>query len=326
MTDISFNQDYNTMEDHQYRYAMKAIEESNIRLGVLLQSEHLSIAGLDRKLFPKSVTAGRNFVRFLRLLLKKRLQTTKSEASADTDSRDIFSFLERCRDPETGTALNKTEISTETATFVVAGADTTSTTLSALSHYLTGSSRWYRNAAAEVRTTFSSLEDIKLGAKLNSCSILRACLDESLRLSPPGGSALWREVESGGAVIDGQLIAQGCDVGVGIYAIHHDGKYWPNALQYEPMRWLDQSDAKDVRRPYVPFSSGPRSCVGKPLAIAQVMLTFARLLYEFDIRRADSSPSWAEPGESETEPSEYPLRDHVSARKEGPLLVFRRRN
>ncbi|KAL4751046.1 hypothetical protein BDW72DRAFT_193314 [Aspergillus terricola var. indicus] len=326
MTDIIFNLDFNTMSDEQYRYAMKAVEESNIRLGVLLQSENLSTASIDRKLFPRSVAASRQFVRFLRILLKQRLQATKSTASSS--SPDIFSFLERCRDPNTGKGLSVTEVSTETATFVVAGSDTTSTTLAAVSHYLTGSSKWYRRVAHEVRSTFSSLDEIRLGPQLNSCTALRACMDESLRLSPPGGSALWREVEAGGALIDGHYIAQGCDVGVGIYSIHHDPRYWTSPLEFDPARWLhgdgDGERKKETRQPYMPFSVGPRSCVGKPLAVAQVMLTFARLLWEFDIRRAGSAPSWAD-GEAETVPAEYSLKDHVSARKEGPLLCFRPR-
>ncbi|KAF2158801.1 hypothetical protein M409DRAFT_71434 [Zasmidium cellare ATCC 36951] len=320
MTDIIFSADYNTMCDANFRYAMSAVEESNIRLGVLLQSESLATGGIDRRLFPTSVAAGRRFVKFLRILLKHRLQADKS--TVEPHSPDFFSFLEKCRDPNTGKGLSTAEVSTETATFVVAGSDTTSTTLAGLAHYLTGSSKWYRNVAAEIRSTFTCLDDIKLGPKLNSCVALRACMDESLRLSPPGGSALWREVETGGARIDGQFIPEGCDVGVGIYSIHHDPRYWTDALEFRPERWLE-SDKKG-KQPYMPFSIGPRSCVGKPLAIAQVMVTFARLLFEFDIRRADSAPSWSEDG-VETMPAEYALEDHVSARKEGPVLCFRSR-
>ncbi|KAL6231525.1 hypothetical protein BDW75DRAFT_247842 [Aspergillus navahoensis] len=315
------------IKSQQYDAGWSAVEESNIRLGVLLQSENLSTASLDRKLFPKSVAASRQFVKFLRILLKQRLQATKSTASPS--SPDIFSFLERCRDPNTGKSLSVAEVSTETATFVVAGSDTTSTTLAAVSHYLTGSSEWYRKVTHEIRSTFTSPGDIKLGPQLNSCTALRACMDESLRLSPPGGSALWREVEPGGALIDGQYIAKGCDVGVGIYSIHHDPRYWTNPLTFDPARWLHGDGdrrMKEARQPYMPFSIGPRSCVGKPLAIAQVMLTFARILWEFDIRRAGSAPSWpGADGEAETVPAEYPLKDHVSARKEGPLLCFRSR-
>lgn len=200
--------------------------------------------------------------------------------------------------------------------------------MAAVSHYLTGSSSSYRRVAKEVRETFSSLDEIQLGPKLNSCAFLRACIDESLRLSPPGGSALWREVEQGGALIDGDFIPETCEVAVGVYSIHHSPEYYNEPFQYNPERWYRPGAAKaekaeSSKLPYMPFSVGPRSCVGKPLAIAQIMIVFARLLWEFDIRRADYDEDWAE---KDFRPTEYALKDHLTAHKEGPILRFQVRN
>jgi cytochrome P450 len=209
-----------------------------------------------------------------------------------------------------------------------AGSDTTATTLASVSHYLTGSSRCYRRATEEVRTTFASADEIHLGPKLNSCVFLRACIDEALRLSPPGGSALWREVDSGGASIGGEFFPQGTEIGVATYTIHHNPNYWDDAFSYTPERWLRLADEKATptvtsrRRPLVPFSIGPRSCVGKPLAYAQTMLTLACMLWEFDMRRADSEEGWEA---KDTTPTEYELKEHITAHKKGPVLCFRPR-
>ncbi len=79
-----------------------------------------------------------------------------------------------------------------------------------------------------------------MGPELASCRFLHACIDEALRMSPPVGSALFREVVApGGAVIDGHPVPQGADVGVGIYAIHHSPEcYGPDPFVYRPDRWL----------------------------------------------------------------------------------------
>ncbi|QKX59054.1 uncharacterized protein TRUGW13939_06184 [Talaromyces rugulosus] len=321
MTAVSFNADFDTINNPHYRYATAALEESNVRLSVLLQEPKFLILNLDRWLFPASIVGRDLFVRFIRKLLKQRIQ-----ARGTTTSADIFSFLEKCKDPDTGKELSPMELSTETALFVVAGSDTTATTMAATAHYLTGCSTSYRRAAKEVRSTFQSVEEIRIGPKLNSCYFLRACIDEALRLSPPGGAALWREVESGGAVIDGNFIPEGTDVAVGIYSIHHSDKYYEDPFTYNPERWYRPADGESKlnsgRLAYMPFSIGSRGCVGKPLALAQVMLTFSRLLWEFDIRREDADPSW---DESDVHPSEYTTKDHVSARKEGPILKFQPR-
>ncbi|KAI6782247.1 Isotrichodermin C-15 hydroxylase [Emericellopsis cladophorae] len=321
MTSVSFDIDFDTIANPEYRYAMEAIEHSNVRLGVLLQEPALSLGDLDRKLFPQAILGRRRFVQFIRMLMSKRLGGRKSA------SKDIFAFLQDCKDPLTGKELTTAELSTETATFIVAGADTSSTSMAALAHYITGSSRCYKRAVEEVRSTFSSTEEITLGAKLNSCAYLRACVDESLRLSPPGGAALWREVEEGGATIDGHFIPQKCEVAVGIYSIHHSEAYYTQPFRFDPMRWyrpkgVEAAQQDAGKNPYMPFSVGPRSCVGKPLAIANIMLVFARLLLDFDLKREGRSDDWVE---QNLEASEYSLKDHLTAWKDGPTVCLRPR-
>lgn len=116
MTAVSFGAEYRTMEEPQFRYVVEAIEQSNVRLGVLMQASELTIGGLDRKLFSNAAKAGARFVKFLRKLLQKRLQQQPADPV-----KDIFSFLQKCKDPDTGEGLSPMEISTETATFIVAG-------------------------------------------------------------------------------------------------------------------------------------------------------------------------------------------------------------
>jgi cytochrome P450 len=196
--------------------------------------------------------------------------------------------------------------------------------MSAVSHYLSGSPQCYQRVAEEIRSTFASVDEIRLGPKLNSCIFLRACVDEALRLSPPGGAAFWRKVETGGASIGGEFISEGCEVGVGVYALHHHPDYWDDPLTYKPERWLSgksRGKDSDARLPYFPFNIGSRSCVGKPLALSQIMLTYARLFWEFDFRgRQNELDSLDVDGPTTTE---YVLKEHVSGQSKGPILCFK---
>lgn len=117
MTTLTFNSDFNAINSPEYRFAVHAIELSNVRLGVLLQAPELAIANLDKKLFPKSIAGRHQFVKFIRLVLSERLKKGKQ----GMEEKDIFSFLQSCRDPDTGSELTPTELSTETATFIIAG-------------------------------------------------------------------------------------------------------------------------------------------------------------------------------------------------------------
>lgn len=207
------------------------------------------------------------------------------------------------------------------------GSDTSSTALASVFFYLGHYPDAYATAIKEIRETFATIDEIRSGAKLNSCVYLRACIDESLRMSPPAGSALWREVGPRGAVVDGAWIPAGYDVGTGIYALHHNAAYFPKPFCFSPERWLEgHAGAEQVdlaRSAFTPFSVGPRSCVGKGLALSELTLTLATMLWKYDFklvgRLGEGSASLGPGRHRETE---YQLFDHITAAKDGPLVQF----
>lgn len=157
--------------------------------------------------------------------------------------------------------------------------------------------------------------------------ILRACIDESLRMSPPASSSLWREVLDDGVIIDGQVVPRGYDVGTCIYAIQHNPDYYPEPFEYRPDRWLDPVPEKVqlARSAFSPFSIGPRSCLGKGLAWTELMLTMAYMLSKYEFRSAPGEDEkvgggHVDMGAGRQREGEYQLRDHVTAAKDGPIV------
>ena len=61
---------------------------------------------------------------------------------------------------------------------------------------------------AEIDETFSSVEDIRMN-KMSNCKYLKACVDESLRLAPPGPGMPPRTILPGGMIIDGEYYPEG---------------------------------------------------------------------------------------------------------------------
>ncbi|KAI9776753.1 MAG: hypothetical protein M1839_009397 [Geoglossum umbratile] len=311
MSTLIYSASYDTLGEDGFRFVPRAIEDSNVRMSAILQAPELMFGRLDKKLFPQSITARNKFLRFLGSMIASR---AKAETAEKKD--DIFSFFQNARDPETGKGFGIEELMAESATLIVAGSDTTSTTLAGVFYYLSQHRDAYERAAVEVRSAFASLEDIRIGSKLASCTYLRACIEETLRMSPPTGSALWREVSRGGAAIAGQFIPEGCDVGVGIYAIHHNPAFHSEPFKFRPDRFLEDEESSLSRRAYMPFSLGTRGCIGKGLAMVEIMLTMSSVLWLCDFRRAGVI----------TTLGEYQLRDHITAAKKGPKLQFRLRD
>ena len=201
--------------------------------------------------------------------------------------------------------------------------------------YLSRNPQCFDKAIKEVRENFTSPDEIRIGPKLNSCKYLRACLDECLRISPPVGAVPFREVLKGGATIDGHYIPEGMLVGCGIYAMHHNSGYFRDPLTYNPDRWLgDLKNESSVTATglsaYSPFSMGPRSCIGKGLALTEAMLAMATVCWGFDFRATDISGANIGGGklglgEARNRVNEFQLSDHITSAKTGPMIQFRPR-
>lgn len=311
MAALIYSKSYDFLGQDDFRFVPQAIQDSNVRMSVILQAPELMFRRLDKRLLPQPIVARNRFLKFVSAMIASRTTSQTAEKR-----EDIFSFFHTARDPKTGEGFRVDELMAESATLVVAGSDTTSTTLAGLFYYLSQSEAVYERAAAEVRSTFALPEDICIGSKLASCIYLRACLDETLRMSPPTGSTLWREVAHGGSNIGGHYIIKGCDVGVSIYAIHHNPESHAEPFKFRPERFLEGEENNITRQAFMPFSFGPRDCIGKGLAMIEIMLTMSSILLRCDFWRAEDSPALGE----------YNLRDHITGATQGPDLLFRARN
>lgn len=369
MADVVFGASYNLLQVARFRYVTEAIDASNRRMSALIQAPRLAALKLDKYVFRAAITARNRFVKFVSRVVKERLDKEDAVANsaaaadaADNDAAkkptgaaptdDVFANLARARDPETGSGFSRDEIAAESATLIVAGSDTSSTAIAAALFYLAHNGAAYARAAAEVRAAFaasaagsdegsdsdcsdstlvsSSSSVVRMGAALASCAYLRACVDEALRMSPPVGSALWREALPGGCVVDGVRVEAGTDVGVAIYAIHHAADHFDAPWEYRPERWLEKGQGDRGREVFNPFSVGIRGCLGKGLAMTEIMLTVASLLNAGDFRLAEGQETVGCGGKNGAEygrhrQNEFQLWDHVTGQKHGPVLQFRKR-
>ncbi|KAF2031176.1 cytochrome P450 3A31 [Setomelanomma holmii] len=323
MSDIVFSARYNLLDSKSFQYVTKAIDASNRRMSTFIQFPALAkLKTLDKYFFKDALIARNRFIKFVMQVVRERLQR-RGEAS------DIFAHLAAAKDPETGEGFSPNEIHAESTTLIVAGSDTSSTALAGLFFYLATNETAYRKAVQEVRSTFSSRAELTMGPKLAACTYLRACVDESLRMSPPVGGALWRETMCP-LIVDTETLPPGCDVGVGIYSIHHNDDYFQDPCAYRPERWLAKEECWQARKAFNPFSLGMRGCLGKGLAMTEMMLTMAMVLFVGDFRIAGGEIGRTGRGKINDEvgrerEGEYQLWDFITAQKNGPVLVFEER-
>jgi cytochrome P450 len=213
-------------------------------------------------------------------------------------------------------------------TTVNAGSDTSSTAMAALFFYLSRNPPAYDRVTKEVRGVFQGIDDISQGPKLSSCTYLRACIQEALRLCPPVTGPLWRQVLPGGITISGHNIPAGYEVGTGFWSLNRSDKYYPEPRQFLPERWLPESSTGAeqlgmARAAFASFSVGPRNCVGKGLAITELMLGMAAVIAQYDFRPARDA-RLAQVGEGVgASRGQFQTFWGFTSEKNGPYLEFR---
>jgi cytochrome P450 len=309
---------------------------------------------LDKILFPKIAVKRQQYMKYSR---QQAVERTRMGSKGDR--KDFFHYLLEARDCHTGRGFSEAELWGESNLFIIAGSDTTSTALAAAFFYLAHSPASLARATAEVRAAFPSsypfpgtgtgTDDppvqvrVQGGDALARCVFLRACIDEAMRLSPPVAGGLPRCVLPGGLVVDGHVVPAGIDVCVPHYAIHRNPAYFPGPHDFVPARWLPApvsadlaasssadlaSKRADVVSAFCPFSIGPRGCIGKGLAYAELGMALARVLWEFEVRIAPGTTAGegrADLEEGRRRAMEYQLKDTFTSVKDGPMLQFRRR-
>ena len=146
---------------------------------------------------------------------EKTLQ--RNGGTHSNDRKDIFHHLFNTTDDAGNPAYSTDELNAEANMLIIAGSDTTATTLVGFWFYIAGSPRVYAKLVKELRSSFTSA-DIRMDS-LSSCQYLRACVNETLRAAPAGVGELAREVLQGGLQIEGSHIPEGTHVGCTGWAV-----------------------------------------------------------------------------------------------------------
>jgi cytochrome P450 len=213
-------------------------------------------------------------------------------------------------DPNTGQPLSDDAICHELVLFILAGHDTTSTTLAyslwALGHHPAIQDRVFDEVSAIGERPLTPEDLPRLGHTVR-------VLHEALRLCPPGAGAsrvLKRDV-----AVDGYRLEAGTVAVVSFYAMHRDPKLWDDPLTFDPDRFLPQRSQGRSRWQYLPFGGGPRSCIGDHFAMLEATLALATIIRTARIESMGDDFPMATPF---TVVAAAPIDARVHARKPPP--------
>lgn len=223
--------------------------------------------------------------------------------------RDVLTLLLAARDPDTGCALSDASIGANIVTFITAGHETTANALTWTLYLLSQAPDWREKAEAEADLAFDSGRP----AALDACPVLRAVLDETMRLYPPV-ALLSREAIADDTIL-GQRIPAGTIVLIAPYVLHRHRALWENPDAFDPSRFLGERRERIDRFAYIPFGAGPRVCIGMAFALQEAVIVLANLLRAFRFELVDGLA--VEPRQRVTLRPGAPLKMHVKRRDSG---------
>ncbi len=219
---------------------------------------------------------------------------------------DIVSHLVDARDRQTGAPMPDRQLLDEILTLIVAGHETTASSLNWFWHLLAQAPAVAARIHAEVDAAGDALPDYDGLARYPYC---RRALDETLRLYPPGWLLTRRSLAA--STIGDYALPAGTDVLVSPYLIQRHPRYWPDPDAFDPDRFLPEVNAARNRFVYLPFGLGPRACIGEHFALVEMHAHVAILARRFALTPV--------PGQTvEIEPQ-------VNLRTRQPLLMHVRR-
>ncbi|XP_076416761.1 cytochrome P450 3A13-like isoform X5 [Peromyscus maniculatus bairdii] len=202
------------------------------------------------------------------------------------------------------TALSDLEILAQSITFILAGYETTSTTLSFITYLLA----IYPNVQKKLQHEIDAVLPNKAPATyeaLVKMEYLDMVVNESMRLYPVATRV--NRLSKKDVEINGVLIPKGTVVVIPIFVLHRDPKYWPDPEEFHPERFSKENKDRINPYTYLPFGHGPRNCIGMRFAFINMKLAIVKILQNFFLSPCEETEVPLKLGKKMTHTPEKPI-------------------
>jgi cytochrome P450 len=215
--------------------------------------------------------------------LEKLVNSMIDERAGEGDENgDVLSRLLATYRAEPDDALRRRRLRDELVTLLLAGHETTSSTLGWTWYEMDRNPRVAERVREEAGAVLAdrapSFEDLR------ELPYTMSVVEEAIRLHPPVWILPRRAVDAD--EIDGYRIAPGMDVLISPYTLHRNPEFWPDPERFDPDRFSPERARGRGRFSYIPFGGGPRVCVGSNLGMAEAVLVTAMVARDLRLRLA----------------------------------------
>jgi cytochrome P450 len=190
----------------------------------------------------------------------------------------LAAFID-AEDPETGKRFNDRELVDQVGIMFLAGHETSASALAWALYLIAQVPDVQRRLQAEADAVFADgpLEF----AKMRQLPFTRDVFRETLRLYPP--VAFVPRDASEAEEMRGKQILPGSILFVSPWLMHRHTEHWEDPDVFDPDRFARQETRASEQKAYLPFSKGPRVCLGAAFALQEAVIVLATIMRDWTL-------------------------------------------
>ncbi|XP_041950691.1 cytochrome P450 4V2-like [Alosa sapidissima] len=223
---------------------------------------------------------------FTKNVIKERAEHmtgVESDSEPDQGGRKRHAFLDMLlkTTDEDGNYLSHEDIQEEVDTFMFEGHDTTAASMNWALHLIGSHPEVQKKVHQELDEVFGSSDRHVTAEDLKKLRYLECVIKETLRIFP--SVPLFARSICEDCHINGFKIPKGVNAVIIPYALHRDPRYFPEPEEFRPERFLPENSLGRHPYAFIPFSAGPRNCIGQRFAMMEEKVILASVLRRFKV-------------------------------------------
>ncbi|WP_406088031.1 cytochrome P450 [Kitasatospora purpeofusca] len=215
-------------------------------------------------------------------IIAERAVRRAAGVADDAGPEDLLELLTRARG-EDGERLDPAELRDQVLIFLLAGHETTATSLAFALFLLAKHPEQRRRAREEADAVLAGRAPV--AADLEALPYLTQVMKEAMRLYPAASQMGRRSVAE--SVIDGYVVPAGAQVILAPWVTHRHPDHWEQPDRFDPDRFLPEREKERHRYAWYPFGGGPRACIGQHFSMLESVLALGALLRDFEFEAVD---------------------------------------
>jgi cytochrome P450 len=233
----------------------------------------------------------RRFKHDLKTLDKVVYDILRQRRESGVDNGDLLSMLMQATDEETGQGMSDQQLRDEVMTLLIAGHETVANALAWA---------WYLiSQHPDVEQRLHSELDQVLGGRtptlddLAKLSYTRMVFEESMRLYPPVWIIMRKSIQDD--TLGDYYLPANTFVAWSTYTLHRHPDFWERPEEFYPEHFSAENVAQRPHHAYLPFSHGPRICIGNVFAMTEAQLILATVAQRYRLSLVPGHPIEPQP-------------------------------